>query len=85
MQVTLTTAQDLRSGTTVADLNNPTISIDLGAKYLSQMLKRYSGNIERAVKAYNQGPGNEDKLKPYADEYLARWKDHHSRLLELHA
>ena len=85
MQVTETTARDLRPGTTYVDLNNPAISIDLGAKYLSQMLARYRGDLNRAVRAYNQGPGNEDKRKPYADEYLKRFLAHFDQLLKIHA
>lgn len=83
MQVTLKTAQGLRPGTTVADLNNPDVSVELAAKYLSQMLARYKGDLARAVKAYNQGPGNEDKRATYADEYLNRFTDHLGRVLEM--
>lgn len=85
MQVTLTTAQDLKAGTTVADLNTPSISIDLGAKYISQMLKRYGGDLYRAVRAYNQGPGNEDKRKPYADGYLTKFQTHLAKLAQMTA
>lgn len=57
MQVTLTTAQELRPGTTVADLNNPAVSIDLGSKYLGKMFKKFNGDQEKTIRAYNGGPG----------------------------
>lgn len=60
---------------------NPELNIAIGTCYLSQLTKRYAGNREWAVAAYNAGPGAVDKyggIPPYAETtaYVVRVVDY---------
>lgn len=42
--------------TRVSELYNPCLNIELGARYLRELLDRNEGDLERALAAYNYGP-----------------------------
>lgn len=63
----------------VTDPLDPAESIDAGAKYLSRLMKRFDGNLDHVLAAYNAGPGNVRKHKgvpPFKEtrEYIERVK-----------
>lgn len=86
MQVTLRTAQGIDSSATAQKLNDPEYSVKLAAKYVAT-LKSYFNPfddlfLEKVIKSYNQGPGNTQKNKPYADEYWSRFQRNLTRVKE---
>lgn len=74
---------------------DPEFNITAGSLYLRKMLNKYDGDIERALAAYNAGPGNVDKwtrnggsLPPRSVEYVTlvldakrRFEEHHESIL----
>jgi soluble lytic murein transglycosylase-like protein len=67
-----------------ADLFDPAKNRAFGEQYLAAMLKRYKGNPEYAIAAYNWGPGNTDrwirqganlaKLPTDTRDYIRGWR-----------
>ena len=55
----LEVANELEKEITKEDLLNPEINICIGAKYISNLIKKYE-NLELAVASYNAGIGNVD-------------------------
>ena len=73
MQLMPTTAADLG----VKDSFDPAENIDGGSRYLSQLLDKYAGDLDRTLAAYNWGQGNVDrhgleKMPTETRNYLAR-------------
>lgn len=65
MQLMPATARDLR-----VDPFDMAQNVSGGAAYLSQMLRRYEGDVARGLAAYNAGPGAVDRyggVPPYAE------------------
>jgi soluble lytic murein transglycosylase-like protein len=75
MQLMPGTARDLG----VTDSFDPEQNIMAGSRYLRRMLDRYDGDLDKALAAYNWGPGNVDKknrnFPRETRSYLAKVKD----------
>ncbi len=61
----------------VSDPLDPAQSIEGGARYLSQMLQKFGGNVDDALAAYNAGPGAVQQyggVPPYAEtqQYVSK-------------
>lgn len=46
----------------ITNLRDPVQSINGGARYLRKMLDMFNGDITAALRAYNQGPGNQQRF-----------------------
>lgn len=61
----------------VTDAYDPVQNIMGGTKLLARFLKKYDGNTDLALAAYNGGPGNVSKyggVPPFCEDYVARIK-----------
>ncbi|MCZ6711882.1 MAG: lytic transglycosylase domain-containing protein, partial [Gammaproteobacteria bacterium] len=69
--------------TRVSELYNPCLNIELGARYLLQLMDDNGGNIERSLAAYNYGPTRIAALRQLpqgASEYVATVNEHRKRI-----
>ncbi|MBE2200449.1 MAG: transglycosylase SLT domain-containing protein [Anaerolinea sp.] len=66
-------------GLGVTDRTDPIQNLDGGARYLAWLLQRYDGNVQRALAAYNAGPGTIDRCncipnRGYVDMVLSGYE-----------
>ena len=68
----------------VSELYNPCLNIELGSRYLKELLGRFGGDETRALAAYNYGPGRIERsatLPNGALKYVATVGKHRKRVL----
>ncbi|MBJ6752241.1 lytic transglycosylase domain-containing protein [Geomonas anaerohicana] len=73
-------------GLGVTDSFDPEQNIMAGTRFLKDMLRRYNGNVDEALAAYNWGPGNVDRhgtdtLPRETRSYLAKVKSYYAQYL----
>ena len=86
-QLMPSTARWLEPGTTRSDLRDPEKNLQIGFRYLRNLIDKYQGDVDLALVAYNRGPGTVDKAlkrgrdpdNGYAD-FVRGEKDHGHRL-----
>jgi soluble lytic murein transglycosylase-like protein len=70
------------NGLGVTDSFNPEQNVMAGTRFLKDLLNRYSGDIDKALAAYNWGPGNLDRgkgrLPLETRDYLVKVKKYYS-------
>jgi hypothetical protein len=54
---------------------DPVVNIDIGTRILAKQLKRYKGDIKKAISAYNAGHYTENNKVKYTDIVYKHYKD----------
>jgi hypothetical protein len=69
--------------TRIAELYNPCLNIELGSRYLRELLDANDGDVQRALAAYNYGPGRISRaaeLPAGAMAYASKVAAHQNRI-----
>ncbi|HST58857.1 MAG TPA: lytic transglycosylase domain-containing protein, partial [Longimicrobium sp.] len=61
-QLMVPTARWFKRDATVADLRDSETNLEIGFRYLNELIDRYEGNVELALTAYNRGTGTVDRV-----------------------
>lgn len=87
MQIMPATAELYSVGKTL----EPAVNIELGARYLADLLRRFDGDLALALAGYNAGPAKVTRYgavpplretRNYVDRVLSRYVDYHQRIWE---
>jgi soluble lytic murein transglycosylase-like protein len=83
MQILPSTAEDYGAN---KDLLDPRVNLDVGSRYLGELITDFKGDLELAVAAYNAGPGTVERYggvppyretKNYVKRVLTLYGEHH--------
>lgn len=61
-QLMVPTARWFKRGVTVTDLRDSETNLEIGFRYLNELIDRYDGDVELALTAYNRGTGTVDRV-----------------------
>jgi hypothetical protein len=90
MQVMPATGRQLGPGGAL-DLGDPTVNLDVGVRYLRDLLTDFDGDLELALAAYNAGPAAVERFggvppyretRTYLTRVLSTYVEHHRRVWE---
>jgi soluble lytic murein transglycosylase-like protein len=73
-QIKLKTARHMGYQGRARDLMSPTVNIYWAGRYLRYQLKRYKGNVTRALVAYNSGRSKTKHGNSYSSKVLKRYR-----------
>lgn len=61
-QLMVPTARWFKRGVTVAELRDSETNLEIGFRYLNELIDRYDGDVRLALTAYNRGTGTVDRV-----------------------
>jgi len=61
-QLMLPTARWFKRDATVSDLRDSETNLEIGFRYLGELIDRYDGDVQLALTAYNRGTGTVDRV-----------------------